>query len=186
MPYTDLLRKFRKVGKNVEIGANVYFRYPDLAELGDNVIIDEFCYFTTTVSLGSYVHIGPHCTSVGGRDAKLTMAEFSGLSAGCRIICASDDYFTGLTNPTIPAKFRAPVKSGEVSLGRHAVLGTGTIVHPLVRIGEGAATGSATLVTRNLDPWTVYLGAPAREKGKRDRDRILQAETAFVTSLRKS
>lgn len=26
---------------------NVYFRYPEEIEIGDNVIIDEFCYFTT-------------------------------------------------------------------------------------------------------------------------------------------
>jgi acetyltransferase-like isoleucine patch superfamily enzyme len=179
MSYTDVRYKLRRVGSNVVIGRNVYFRYPELIEIGDNVIIDEFCYFTSAVSLGSFVHIAPHCTSIGGRDAKLTMADFSGLSAGCRIICASDDYFTGLTNPNIPQEFRGPVKTGEVSIGRHAVLGTATVVHPAASIGEGAATGSMTLVTRDLDPWTVYTGIPARERGKRDRDRILELERQF-------
>lgn len=184
MAYTDLRYKLAKVGKNVEIGTNVYFRYPERVEIGDNVIIDEFCYFTTSVSIGDFVHIGPHCTSIGGRDSKLTMSDFSGLSAGCRIICGSDDYFTGLTNPNIPARFRGPVKSGEVFLGRHAVLGTSTVVHPAVRIEDGAATGSMALVTKSLEPWTVYVGIPAKEKGKRDRERILQLEQEFNVSRR--
>ena len=47
MGYTDVEYKFKKIGKNVQIGKNVYFRYPEEVEIGDNVIIDEFCYFTT-------------------------------------------------------------------------------------------------------------------------------------------
>lgn len=179
MPYTDLRYKLRKVGANVEIGTNVYFRYPELVEIGDNVIIDEFCYFTTAVCLGSFVHIGPHCSSIGGRDAKLRMSDYSGFSAGCRIICGSDDYFTGLTNPNIPSAYKGPIKFGEVFLGKHAVLGTGSVVHPLVCVGEGAATGSMTLVTKDLEPWTVYVGIPAKEKAKRDRDTILRLESEF-------
>jgi galactoside O-acetyltransferase len=105
MAFTDLKFKFKKIGNNVEIGSNVYFRYPELVEIGDNVIIDEFCYFTTALNIGNYVHIGPHCTSIGGRNSKLIMSDFSGLSAGCRIICGSDDYKNGLTNPNIPNEF---------------------------------------------------------------------------------
>lgn len=172
-------KNFRRVGKNVKIGAKVYFRYPELVEIGDNVIIDEFCYFTCAVSLGSFVHIGPHCSAIGGRNGKLTMSDYSGLSAGCRIICGSDDYFSGLTNPSVPVQFRGPVKVGEVFLGRHAVLGTGSVVHPSVRLGEGSATGSMTLVTRDLAPWTVFVGIPARESALRDRDRILGLEREF-------
>jgi acetyltransferase-like isoleucine patch superfamily enzyme len=36
MPYTDFNFKFRKIGKNVEIGDNVYFKYPELIEIGNN------------------------------------------------------------------------------------------------------------------------------------------------------
>src|ERR1035437_7611191 len=102
MAYTDLNCKFKKIGKNVEIGRNVYFRYPDLIEIGDNVIIDDFCYFTAALQIESFIHIGPHCSIIGGKLGKLIMENFSGLSAGCRIICSSDDYLgSGLTNPTI-------------------------------------------------------------------------------------
>jgi acetyltransferase-like isoleucine patch superfamily enzyme len=183
MSYTDLHYKFKKVGKNVQIGKNVYFRYPDLVEIGDNVIIDDFSYFTTGLSIGNYVHIGPHCTCIGGRESKLIMKDFSGLSAACRIICGSDDYVYGLTNPNIPIQFRGKVKSGDIVIGRHAVLGTNTIVHPLVQILDGVATGSFTLVTRDLAPWSVYTGIPAKKIKDRDKTTILELEERFLNSI---
>lgn len=184
MAYTDVEYKFKRIGKNVSIGENVYFRYPELVEIGDNVIIDEFCYFTTSLLIGDFVHIAPHCTCIGGKNSKLIMSDFSGLSAGCRIICASDDYLTGLTNPNIPQEYRRTAKTGEIFIGKHAVLGTNTVVHPLVRINEGAATGSLTLVTKDLEPWSIYIGSPARKLKDRKKDNILKLETDFLNALR--
>jgi acetyltransferase-like isoleucine patch superfamily enzyme len=184
MAYTDVKFKFKSVGKNVEIGSNVYFRYPELVSLGDNVIIDDFCYFTTSLDIGNFVHIGPHCSVIGGKDSKLIMRDFSGFSAGCRIICSSDDYTTGLTNPCIPQKYRSSGKSGIVELKKHAVLGTNTIIQPHVTLEEGAATGSGTLVRENLDPWSIYVGSPARKINKRDRESILTSEKEFIESLK--
>lgn len=183
MAYTDVEYKFKRIGKNVSIGKYVYFRYPELVEIGDNVIIDEFCYFTSSLTIGNYVHIASHCTCIGGKNSKLIMSDFSGLSAGCRIICGSDDYLCGLTNPNIPFEFRGATKIGEVFIGKHAVLGTNTVVHPLVRINEGAATGSLTLVTKDLESWSIYIGSPAKKIKDRDRTTILKLESDFINYL---
>ena len=177
MSFTDVEYKFKKIGKNVIIGKNVYFRYPESIEIGDNVIIDEFCYFTTALIIEDYVHISPHCTVIGGRGSQLIMREFSGLSAGCRVICGSDDYSgEGLTNPTVPLKYRLKSKSTIVEIKKHAVIGTGSVIHPAITVGEGAATGSITLVTKDLEDWWIYMGIPAKKFKERDRDNILKLE----------
>jgi len=180
--YTDLQSKFKKIGKNVTIGSNVYFRYPEAVEIGDEVIIDDFSYFTTSLNIGSFVHIGPHCSIIGGVKSKLIMGDFSGMSAGCRIVCGSDDYLRNLTNPSIPRRFRDGAKVGVVTLSKHAVLGTNTVVHPMVHVKEGAATGSCALVTQDLDDWSVYIGCPARKYQMRDKERILSLEREFMES----
>lgn len=177
MSYTDVEYKFKKIGENVQIGKNVYFRYPDLVEIGDNVVIDEFCYFTTGIKIGSYVHIGPHCSVIGGRKGLFVVKDFAGLSAGCRVICGSDSYLgDGLTNPTVPAEYQAAVAIGSVVLEKHAVLGTNTVVHPNIVIGEGAAVGSMSLVTKDIDPWTVNVGVPTRVVKLRPREIIKKFE----------
>lgn len=184
MGYTDVEWKFKSIGKNVQIGKNVYFRYPEETVIGDNVIIDEFCYFSTTVTLGNNIHIAPFCSVIGGRSSRLIMEDFSGFAAGARIVCGSDDFMTGLTGPTIPAEFRPDCVIGSVTVKRHGLIGTNGVVHPNVVIAEGAATGSMTLVTKSLEPWGLYVGIPAKRIGERDRESILAAESKYLASLK--
>lgn len=186
MSYTDVTYKFKKIGKNVHIGDNVYFRYPDLVEIGDNVIIDEFCCFTTALSIGDYIHIGPHCSIIGGREGTFIMKDFSGLSAGCRIICSSDNYLgDGMTNPTIPLKYQSSIKHSTVIIEKHAVIGTNCVIHPNVVIGEGAALGSMSLATKNINPWGVYIGIPAKKIQEREKNKILDFESLIRQELQK-
>ena len=180
MAYLDLEYKFKKLGKNTHIGRNVYFRYPELVEIGNNVIIDEFCFFTTAMKIEDYACIDSHTSVIGGRESMLIMREFSGLSCGARVICGTDDYTgKGLLGPKIPLKYRAGAYTTTIELKKHAVLGTASVIHPGVTIGEGATTGSMTLVTKNLDSWSLYIGQPARKIKTRDRDNILELEKRF-------
>lgn len=185
MSYTDVEYKFKKIGTNVQIGKNVYFRYPDEVEIGNNVIIDEFCFFTTSVKLSDYVHIAPSCTIIGGKKSQFIMASFSAMGAGTRVICASDDFVKGPFGSPVPIEFRPNCVVSKVELEKHTIIGTNTVIHPGVIIKEGAVTGSLTLVTKSLDPWGVYIGIPAKFVKFRDRDYILESEKKFLESISK-
>ena len=54
--FFDIL-KLKKIGKNVIIGKTVRIRYPELVEIGNNVIIDDFTYISTSMKLYDNVHI---------------------------------------------------------------------------------------------------------------------------------
>jgi acetyltransferase-like isoleucine patch superfamily enzyme len=170
-------RKLKYCGTDVRIAPTVYMKYPELVSIGNHVAIDNYCHFTSAMEIGSYIHIGPFCSAIGGRDAMFIMNDFSGLAAGCRIICGSDDYLgSGLTNPTIPKEYHAKLHIASVTLEKHVVLGTNCVVHPGVVIGEGSAVGSCSLVTKSLNPWEVYIGIPAKTVKPRDKDYILDLE----------
>jgi galactoside O-acetyltransferase len=185
MAYTDLEYKFKKLGRNVTIGRNVYFRYPDLVELGDNVVIDDHCYFTTALVMGEFSHIGPQCSVIGGRDAKFHMHPFSGLSAGSHVVCGTDDYTQDGLLDTVPAEFRVPVKVSTIEIRKHAIVGTACVLHPGVIVGEGAVAGSMTLVTRDLEPWWIYFGIPARKFKQRQKKKTLAMENEFKNLIKK-
>jgi galactoside O-acetyltransferase len=171
------LGRLQKCGVDVRIGANVVISYPELVSIADHVAIDDCTYITTSLDIGSYVHIGPHCSIIGGRTGRCVMEDFSGLAAGCRLVCVSGDFFgSGLLHPLVPPAYRGELKGAPINLKKFAILGTGGVVHPGVTFGEGAAVGSSSLVLENLDPWSVYFGVPARYYRRREKLTLLKYE----------
>jgi acetyltransferase-like isoleucine patch superfamily enzyme len=51
---------------------------------------------------------------------------------------------------------------GRVAIARDAWVGAGVIILPNVTIGEGAVVGAGSVVTRDVAPFTIVAGNPAR------------------------
>lgn len=54
------------------------------------------------------------------------------------------------------------VAINPVEICDKAWIGFGATILPGVRVGEGAVVGAGSIVTRNVDPWTIVGGNPAR------------------------
>lgn len=74
------------------------------------------------------------------------------------------------------------LQGGTVTIGRFAWIGYRAIVLPGVAIGEGAAVGAAAVVTKDVEPFAIVAGNPARKVGERPRDLSyrLQYEPLFL------
>src|SRR5262249_1900389 len=115
-----------------------------------------------------------HASITGG--GKCVISDFCGISSGARIITGTDDFLGGgLTGPTIPGHLRI-LKRGFVTIESHVVIGANAVVLPGHVIREGATVGAGSVVTRDLEPWTVYAGVPARPLRQRDRASVIAAE----------
>ena len=183
---TEQLREmgFKYVGNNVQIAKNCTIIGLENISLGENIRIDggvSIACASGYLKVGSYVHIGSGChiTCAGG----VELSDFSGLSQGVRIYSGSDDYSgNSLTNPTLPNKYlNIIVKS--VLIGRHVIIGSGSVVLPGVKIGNGTSVGALSLVTKSLEEWGVYVGAPAkrikaRKKALLEQEKLLLDERA--------
>ena len=71
-----------------------------------------------------------------------------------------------------------------VSIGRHVIIGSGSVILPGVRIGEGSSVGPLSLVTKSLDEWGVYLGVPAKKIKRRKKD-LLEQEKLLLSRKNK-
>lgn len=163
----------KRIGEDVFISVHAEIRRPHLVSIGSHVAIDTGAYITTAAEIGDYVHIGPYTTFIGGESGFFKIGNFSGIAAGCRIICASDDYLgAGLIGPTIPKKYQVIIAK-PVILEDFVTLGVNAIVMPGITLGEGSVVGAGSLVTKDTEPWTVYAGSPARGIKKRPSEQIL-------------
>lgn len=131
--------------------------------------------------LGTMFDVGP-----GGR---VTLGEFV-LMHGARIICDDnvtiDDYALISWNVVLmdsyrvhvdpdrrradlrrvpdldPRRLEAGVRPRPVRIGRASWIGFDTCVLPGITVGEGAIVGARSVVTRDVEPFTIVAGNPAR------------------------
>jgi acetyltransferase-like isoleucine patch superfamily enzyme len=61
-------------------------------------------------------------------------------------------------------------KGGEVIIGDRAWICYRAVILPGVRVGEGAVVGAGAVVSRNVEPYTIVAGSPARAIGARTKE----------------
>lgn len=147
-------------------------------DFGSNIIIDDFVliYAKKKIKIGNNIHIASFTSITGGES--FVMEDFSGLSSGVRIITGSDDFKEwGFGNPTIEEKYRN-TKRAPIYMGRFSVVGANSVILPGVTIGEGATVGAGSVITKDLEPWGVYIGN--RKVTERDKEAVLRNYNQYL------
>ena len=174
------LYPFKKIGNYVEIYEPVVIINPSLVSLLNYVRISEFVFLSAGLGthVGNFVHLANHVSISGG--GTCILEDFVGVCSGVRIVTGSDDIEgDGIPTPTIPAEIQHKYRSfyrSFVHCKSHVFLGSNVVVHPGVTLGEGAVVASGSVVTHDLDPWGVFMGAPARRVRDRPADKILKLQ----------
>ena len=148
---------------------------------GSPILIDDFVLIVARepMTIGNYVHIACFSSITGGE--RVTIGDFAAVSQGARVLTGTDDFTDGgFGNSTVPDEYRN-ARRAPVSLGRFCILGANAVVLPGVSIGEGAAVGANSVVTRDLEPWGVYIGN--RRHRERDRETVLARHREFVATI---
>lgn len=168
-----------RYGDDVLIDRDVRLIHPERLELGSHVRIDAFSIVSCGkggIAVGDYVHIGAFAFLAG--DGRIEIRDFGGLSGRVSIYSSNEDYSgASLTNPTVPEAYRR-VSVAPVTVGRHAIIGAGSIILPGVTIGDGAAVGGLSLVRRDVEPFTIWAAGRALRERSRD---LLELEQALRT-----
>lgn len=174
---------FSSVGDNVQISDRASLYGVDRIDVGSNVRIDDYCVLAAGpggIGIGDYVHIGIGSTLVGA--GRITLSDFSGLSSRVSIYSSSDDYSGAtMTNPTLPREFTG-VTHADVFLGKHVIVGSGSVILPGIMLEDGVAVGALSLVTKNCRAFGIYAGNPAKRLKERKRD-LLELETRLMGRL---
>lgn len=127
---------FKKFGKNVTVDYKTFFRYMSTIEIGDNVSINRGCEFYTSANLGTVIKLEEHVV----------------LSPNVKIYSAGHNYnFLHL-----------PDTSGDVIIRKNVWIGGNSIILQGVEIGEGSVVSANSVVTKNVPPYSIVAGTPAK------------------------
>ena len=174
------------MGVNSIISANIRIRLPNDFKVGDYSIVDDYCYFSTRVSIGRFCHIANGVSVGGGKDQTFVMSVYSSVSAGARIWCASDDFTCDMA-AIAPAGISIPKKmiTGNVIMEELTIVGSNSVVMPANTIPEGVAIGALSFVPPEYEyePWMVYAGTPIKPIKQRDRDSVLTQKRALEQQI---
>lgn len=146
-------------GKNVMISRKISIYGAENIVIRDNVRIDDFCILSGKITIGNYIHIAAYTALYGG-DKGIVIQDFVNLSSRISIYSISDDYSgETMTNPMVPDKYKN-IKSEEIIIERHVIIGAGCVVLPGIVLKEGSSFGAMTLINRSSEPWSINAGIP--------------------------
>lgn len=174
---------FLSIGENVKISCRASIYGADQISIGSHVRIDDFCILSAGkggISIGSFIHVAAYSSLIG--HARIKLMDFSNISSRVSIYSSSDDYSgEWMTNPTLPEEYTG-VQHLPVNIGRHVIIGAGSIVLPGGVLEEGVSIGALSMVKGHCTAFGIYAGIPVKLIGKRKKN-ILDLEKKLMTSM---
>lgn len=182
---------FKKSGKKLFIGKHTDIKYRKNISLGNNININDYVEINAqvkdSVSMGNNIHIGKYsiikCTGTY-KDSKPSI--FIGDNFGCGDFCFfgcaggikignnvimgqnvrfhAQNHLFDLTN--IPIREQGTTQKGIV-IEDDCWIGAGSVFLDGVTVGTGCVIGSNTVVTKNIEPYSVVVGNPGKVIKKR-------------------
>lgn len=175
---------FKSVGDNVFLSSKASYYNCKNITIGNNTRIDDFAVLSAGedgIEIGNYIHIAVYSSIIGA--GKVILKDFSNISSKVSIYSSNDDYSGEfMTNPMVPSEF-TNVTHGAVTIGKHVIVGAGSVILPNVILEDGVAIGSLSLVTRNCEEFGIYAGNPAKKIKSRKRD-LLELEDKFLNLVK--
>lgn len=170
------LSLLRSHGTDVYISPNVEIKRPHLMSVGNHIAIDSGFYITTRAEIGDYIHIAPYVHIIGGPLGFLKMGHFTNISLGGKVICGSDSFMgEGLISaPGLPEEYRDDLKIEPVIFENFANVGANVTILPGVTLKEGSVIGANSLVAKDTEPWTIYVGSPAKAIKIRQKNKMME------------
>lgn len=125
---------------------------------GEGSSVYHLSYFYGDVRVDEHVWIGPY-TLIDGSGGGVTIGKYCVISAGVHI-------YTHDTVAWAVSAGRAPYVHAGVVIEDACYLGAQVVVAKGVRIGAHSVIGAGSFVNRDIPPYTVAVGSPARPVGR--------------------
>lgn len=161
--------KLRSCGEGVKIYPMAKIVLPQVVDLGAHCRIADFAFIFAGegVKIGEYTDVQPHTIFWGG--GLTILGDRVSTGPGTVFLSATYSHHTpGLKMVDGLGEGETKTLGGKLVVGNDVYIGARSTIMP-VTIGEGAVIGAGSFVNKNVDPWGIYVGSPAKKIGERPR-----------------
>ena len=136
-----------------------------------NIIVGDYTYYDDFEdALNFEKNVKYHFDFIGD---KLIIGKFCMIASGVKFIMNGANHkMDGITTypfsifangweKVIPTLDELPIK-GDTVIGNDVWIGTNATIMPGIKIGDGAIIATNSTVTKNVEPYSIYAGNPAR------------------------
>ncbi len=178
MQYKSIIGKKIKIGKDCSRDRDTILSTGTLDSpglgaiaIGDGVSICKgtiiACY-DGIISIGNDVSINPYCVIYG--HGGLSIGNKTRIATGTVIVPANHVF----EDPNIPIMNQGLTMKG-IAIGQDVWIGARSVILDGVKIGDGAVVAAGSVVNREVQPFTIVGGIPAKLISKRSRDNDCKA-----------
>jgi acetyltransferase-like isoleucine patch superfamily enzyme len=175
-----------KAGRGVVFGRNISLRHPRRVQIGKRTIVDDGCVLdarsreTIGISIGSNTFLARDTiiackggtVKIGDRvgiGARTTIHSYTGnkVFIGNNVLIGPYCYIVGaglyeMDRTDVPIVDQGVDLRGGVTIGDNAWLGARSTILDGITVGHDAVVGASAVVTRDVPPFAVVAGVPAR------------------------
>ncbi len=152
--------------------------HPD-ANIGDGVWIPYATRVDSSCNIGRYSYIMPPCHL-----HSVTIGNFCSIGEGCSFLSTQHNPAAFSTFPfarrlamhnmNFPAMFEESINRGPIEIGHDVWIGANSTIMGGISIGTGAIVGAGAVVTKDVAPYSVVAGVPARVISNRFDDATIE------------
>ena len=144
-------------------------------EIKKNVKICSGCVFRDgSVKIGCWTRVGSNCEFVGD----IIIGKYCAIAPGVAFYGINHDYRFPMLNHrayrlifgSIPPK----ISKGVINIGNDVWIGARSIITSGVSIGDGAIIAAGSVVTKNVEPFSIVAGNPATFKKYRFDKKVIE------------
>lgn len=158
--------QFNQMGPGCRISPPFRFANLHQMSLGENVIIHDNCWLTTTGEGQEENRVKLEIRAGAAIGMGATIAAAEKVVLGERVLLARNVYIAdhahAYQNIHLPIADQGLDTIKPVSIGKGTWLGQNAVVLPGVSIGEHCVIGANSVVNRSIADFSVAVGAPAR------------------------
>jgi acetyltransferase-like isoleucine patch superfamily enzyme len=162
--------RFKSCGKNIHIPQGCYIRDCKNISFGNNIWICPNAQIYASGGKGEMIEFG---NNIGLNSNVMINADLGGyiklgnyVMVGPNVVMrACNHTFNDFDLPIM----KQPSKAGKIIIEDDVWIGANAVLLPDIRIGKGAVVAAGAVVTKDVEPYSIVGGVPAKMISKREK-----------------